>query len=565
MSIAEEVQAVAGYWDGHPEALPDFPTPVQQVEYDQKMAQWEAKFGEDGPPSPPAPPTIPGPALPGGGMPAARITDLHAHGGILIGPGCPKVLIGGLPAIRMTDQVACPVWDGLVPHVSGMVLKGSSKVLIAGLPAARVSDPVGPPSNCKGNAIALGCSKVLIGESPAAGGGGADAGGPATPAVDEPAPGDPTEPADPNADDPGASDEPGSNNRPAGPSNVDVDEGTHWLEIELVDEMEQPVPGEPFEIRLPNGKMVKSSLDANGLSRIDGIKQPGWCYVCFPRLDLASWERWSPASKERPTAPIAPSSPESPSGAVPGADGAARRGAWRLVQRGECLSSIADEVGHTVNTIWNHDQNKLLQARRLDPNVLQTGDAVFVPNLRPRKEQVSTDQHQKFCRIGVTTTLNLTLMDKEGPRASVPYTLEVAGEGRQGMTSPEGYLEERIPARARVAKLTVGEEEYRLVLGALDPISDTSGVQQRLNNLGFACGPADGNLSPRTIAALNLFRLRAKLPTSNRIDEATLARLSRCHDLMQPLPPDTEDDADDVMFHPESQDDVEFDESEEVF
>jgi uncharacterized Zn-binding protein involved in type VI secretion len=30
-----------------------------------------------------------------GGMPAARIGDLTAHGGTIVGPGCPTVMIGG--------------------------------------------------------------------------------------------------------------------------------------------------------------------------------------------------------------------------------------------------------------------------------------------------------------------------------------------------------------------------------------------------------------------------------------------------------------------------------------
>lgn len=30
-----------------------------------------------------------------GGLPAARLADPTAHGGIIVGPGCPTVLIGG--------------------------------------------------------------------------------------------------------------------------------------------------------------------------------------------------------------------------------------------------------------------------------------------------------------------------------------------------------------------------------------------------------------------------------------------------------------------------------------
>jgi uncharacterized Zn-binding protein involved in type VI secretion len=94
---------------------------------------------------------------------AARLADLTSHGTPLgPGPGCPTVLIGGMPAWRaLSDVHACPQFTGIVPHVGGVVAVGSLTVLIEGLPAARMGDMVveaGPP-----NAIAVGCPTVMIG------------------------------------------------------------------------------------------------------------------------------------------------------------------------------------------------------------------------------------------------------------------------------------------------------------------------------------------------------------------------------------------------------------------
>ena len=47
------------------------------------------------------------------GLPAARITDTTAHGG-LITLGCFTVLIGSLPAARITDMHTCPMFTGPV-------------------------------------------------------------------------------------------------------------------------------------------------------------------------------------------------------------------------------------------------------------------------------------------------------------------------------------------------------------------------------------------------------------------------------------------------------------------
>ncbi len=95
------------------------------------------------------------------GQPAARMGDMTAHGGTIV-VGFPTVLIGGMPAARMSDMHACPMVTGVVPHVGGPIIQGSATVLIGNLPAARVGDQAtctGPPDTI----IPPGCPTVLIG------------------------------------------------------------------------------------------------------------------------------------------------------------------------------------------------------------------------------------------------------------------------------------------------------------------------------------------------------------------------------------------------------------------
>lgn len=71
------------------------------------------------------------------------------------------------PAARVSDMHTCPMVTGVVPHVGGPILPpGCPTVMIGGLPAARVGDMatcVGPP-----DVIALGSMTVLVGNQPAA-------------------------------------------------------------------------------------------------------------------------------------------------------------------------------------------------------------------------------------------------------------------------------------------------------------------------------------------------------------------------------------------------------------
>ena len=74
---------------------------------------------------------------------------------------------------------------------------------------------------------------------------------------------------------------------PDSPSNQDK---KHWIEIELVDEDDNPVPGEAYRITLPDGTTVASgTLDHKGQARVDNI-DPGTCKVTFPKLDQEAWE-----------------------------------------------------------------------------------------------------------------------------------------------------------------------------------------------------------------------------------------------------------------------------------
>jgi uncharacterized Zn-binding protein involved in type VI secretion len=73
------------------------------------------------------------------------------------------------PAARISDMHTCPMatpGTPPVPHVGGPIVKGQPNVMIGFMPAARVSDTcicVGPP-----DVIAKGSATVMIGFLPAA-------------------------------------------------------------------------------------------------------------------------------------------------------------------------------------------------------------------------------------------------------------------------------------------------------------------------------------------------------------------------------------------------------------
>jgi len=63
-----------------------------------------------------------------------------------------------------------------------------------------------------------------------------------------------------------------------------------WIEIELVDEEDEPVPGKGYKITLSDDSVIEGTLDGEGFARHDGIPK-GTCKVTFPELDKNAWEK----------------------------------------------------------------------------------------------------------------------------------------------------------------------------------------------------------------------------------------------------------------------------------
>ena len=64
--------------------------------------------------------------------------------------------------------------------------------------------------------------------------------------------------------------------------------GMAWVEVQILDMENKPVPGVCYEIRLPGGRVVNGYTDSKGLARYDRIL-PGQCEICLPDFDRDAW------------------------------------------------------------------------------------------------------------------------------------------------------------------------------------------------------------------------------------------------------------------------------------
>lgn len=169
-------------------------------------------------------------------FPAARLGDMTAHGGVIV-LGFPMVLIGGMPAARVTDMHVCPMLTGPVPHVGGPVTMGGNMVLIGGLPAARSTSLVtcvGPP-----DVITMGSPMVLIGDAGGGAGGGGGGGG-------------------------GAGNDAGTSASVTTSGGNTSTEGPHWITFVFVDSGGTPISGVAYSFTDPDGVETQSRLSSSG-------------------------------------------------------------------------------------------------------------------------------------------------------------------------------------------------------------------------------------------------------------------------------------------------------------
>lgn len=209
-------------------------------------------------------------------------------------------------------------------------------------------------------------------------------------------------------------------------------------------------------------------------------------------------------------------------------------GQFITVAQGDSAESLAASNGLLLDTVWQHPNNQTLRQLRKDPHVLLPGDQLFVPDPQVKQITKGTDQTYKFVRKGIPSKLHMVLLGEDKtPITDQPFILTIDGDTTQGRTGPTGVVEHTIPPGAKSGRLIVGtgrqQKIYSLSLGGLDPVTEVSGAQGRLKNLGFAIPNVDGQLGDETVQAISQFQQANGLTATGQLDDATQAKLKEAH------------------------------------
>lgn len=290
------------------------------------------------------------------------------------------------------------------------------------------------------------------------------------------------------------------------------------IEIRLLGDNDRPLPGEKLTLTLPTGEVQNGSFDERGTKLVVGL-EPGKCQLSLPHLDHAAWSTVSGGGAEI-LATVGGSAEE------------------HVIADGESTSSIASAYGFAPATIWSDPDNAALKKQRPHPNLLMPGDELAIPARKRKEITLATGKVHTFKRQGARTLVVVQLFDGDQPRKNQEWKLVIGNQTSTGTSDPDGVVELWVVPSDRSGILTIGKDEYKIQLDfdRLHPGSESSGVQQRLSNLGFWAELPERTPDECLLAAVRSFQVRVGLDATGEIDDLTRQKLTDLHDRRCPFP-----------------------------
>jgi hypothetical protein len=206
-----------------------------------------------------------------------------------------------------------------------------------------------------------------------------------------------------------------------------------------------------------------------------------------------------------------------------------------IATQGDCFHSLAERYGFAdASKISGDPGNSDLARDRNVPGILRPGDVVTIPDRTPKKHECAAGASHSFERKGKPLVVKIKLLDRHGkPRAGLSYELAFDDIVKKGSTDGDGFVKEKIPPRAEMARLTLVDGDDREVielgLGWIDPLADDAGVQQRLANLGYDDGTEHGTWTESKKSLLRAFQKDHDLEPKGELDDATRDKIREKH------------------------------------
>jgi len=138
-----------------------------------------------------------------------------------------------------------------------------------------------------------------------------------------------------------------------------------------------------------------------------------------------------------------------------------------------------------------------------------------------------------YLQAGITY-IAIKLVDADNTvYGDAPYVLHIGDDAIEGRSTVDGIVRAAIPENIVIVTLVVQPYDddpedtvsYNISVGKLDIISNITGQQGRLRNLGYDTGVVDGEVGQVTQNAIEQFQQRQQLDVSAEFDDSTKSKL----------------------------------------
>jgi hypothetical protein len=209
-----------------------------------------------------------------------------------------------------------------------------------------------------------------------------------------------------------------------------------------------------------------------------------------------------------------------------------------VVRAGDYLSKLSHSLGFDADKVWGDAKNADLKKARTDPNMLQAGDILFVPDEPKPKLDLIPESENDFVGIVPMVTVSV-VVDEDGiPLANAKYTIQGLGtDDKVFTTDKDGRVkfDAAVHVREAVVRFVDSGHSMKVGIGDLDPIDTDSGARMRLTHLGFF-GPVlegdeqyEAQSGGQLAAAIAAFQRAKGASVTGLLDDATKKLLTAAH------------------------------------
>jgi hypothetical protein len=202
------------------------------------------------------------------------------------------------------------------------------------------------------------------------------------------------------------------------------------------------------------------------------------------------------------------------------------------VKPGDHISSIAEEFQfRDYKNIWEDGGNAQLRQSRSNPDVLNPGDIINIPDKKKREEACATGRTHVFEARLIHPRLRIRFLDFDGePRTDKDVDIEVESKVERVKTDGSGIAtRHKIPRNAHQGKVLIETDGFKIGIGALDDVDTPKGQQARLMNLGYYRGSMDSVDEMEFRSAVEEFQCDREMKVTGVCDAETQAKLKSEH------------------------------------